>query len=424
MTPQARIRGIALAAAAILLLPAFSQSTSSGSSGSTGTTPSRPTVPSGTTTPGTPNSTGTNQAPIQQPLRVSGRVMMDDGTPLNSPATIERVCNGNARAEGYTDSQGYFALTLGQNSDVIGDASEVQSNPTRNSGPFPGLGTPTAGSGSASGSGTGRSLGVDTRYNSCELRARVAGYTSDSLNLMGRTSLDSPDIGTILLHRMGESPAATMVTATTLKAPREARRALQKGLELAKKNKPEEAIDRLREAVKVYPEFAFAWCELGKLQVENDHIADGHESFEAAVRAEPRWPEPYLHLAVMAVKGHDWREVADTTDRVLRLNSFQYPQAIFYNAAANYNLHHVDVAEKNALMAERMDVQHQYPQIEQLLGTIYADRHRYAEAAEKFRAYLMLAPDAVDAPQARRQLADVEKAAAEASQMAQKGQRQ
>ncbi len=422
MTPQGRTRGIALAAAALLLLPAFSQSTSGGSSGSTGTTSIHPTVPSGTTTSGTTNSAGTNQTPMQQPLRVSGRVMMDDGTPLTFPATIERVCNGNARAEGYTDSEGYFALALGQNTDVLADASEVQSNPSRSTAPFPGLGTPTMGSGASS--GTVRGAGVNTRYNSCELRAKLAGYTSDALNLIGRTSLDNPDVGNILLHRMGESSTATMVTATTLKAPKEARRALQKGLELAKKNKPEEAIDRLRVAVKVYPEFAFAWCELGKLQVEDGRIADGHESFEAAVRAEPRWPEPYLHLAVMAVKAHDWREVADTTDHVLRLNSFQYPQAIFYNAAANYNLHHVDVAEKNALLAERIDVQHEYPQIEQLLGAIYADRHRYGEAAEKFRAYLMLAPDAVDAPEARRQLADVEKAAAEASQVAQKGQRQ
>ena len=81
----------------------------------------------------------------------------------------------------------------------------------------------------------------------------------------------------------------------------------------------------------------------------NGHIADGHASFEAAVRAEPRWPEPYMHLALMAVKARDWRQVADITDHVLRLNTFEYPQAYFFNAAANFNLRHVDVAEKNAL---------------------------------------------------------------------------
>ena len=42
--------------------------------------------------------------------------------------------------------------------------------------------------------------------------------------------------------------------------------------------------------------------------------------------------------------------------------------------------------------AERFDVQHDFPQIEQLLGTIYAERHRYADAAEKFSAHTSCSP--------------------------------
>jgi hypothetical protein len=123
----------------------------------------------------------------------------------------------------------------------------------------------------------------------------------------------------------------------------------------------------------------------------------------------------------MGVKAHDWKEVAETTDHILRLSSFEYPGAYFFNAAANYNLKHVELAEKNALWAEKVDVQHEFPQVEQLLGTIYADRHLYADAAEKFRTYLMLAPNAPDAQATRSQLAAAEKAA-ESSQMAKRAQ--
>jgi hypothetical protein len=346
--------------------------------------------------------------------------MVDDGTPPSFPATIERVCNGSPHAEGYTDGKGYFSVLLGQSPDVIADADETSSPSNRNSAPFPSTASPASGNTT----GTGRSLGVGNRLANCELRAKLGGYSSKTINLTSRTSLDNPDVGVILIHRMGASETATSVTATTLKAPKEARKALQKGLDLAKKNKPEEAIASLQEAVKVDPDFAFAWCELGKLQFDNDHTPDAHESFEAAIKAEPRWPEPYLHLAVMGVKARDWKEVVDTTDHVLRLNSYEYPQAYFYNAAANYNLRHVDVAEKNALTAERVDVQHEIPQIEQLLGTIYADRHRYAEAVEKFRAYLTMAPNAQDAPATRQQLAAVEKLAAASPQVAQKDPQQ
>jgi tetratricopeptide (TPR) repeat protein len=262
----------------------------------------------------------------------------------------------------------------------------------------------------------------ESRYSGCELRANLGGFTSKTVNLTGRTALDNPDIGIILIHRMGATETGTTVTATTLKAPKEARRALQKGLDLAKKNKPEDAIASLQEAVKIYPEYAFAWFELGKLQVANEHIADGHESFEAAVKYEPRWPDPYMRLALMAVKAHDWREVAANTDRVVHLNSFEYPQAYFLNAAANYNLHHLDVAEQSALAAEKVDVEHAFPQVEQLLGTIYVERRRYADAVEKFRVYLDMAPNASDAPATRQQLAVLERVLAQAAPLAQKEQ--
>jgi tetratricopeptide (TPR) repeat protein len=359
---------------------------------------------------------------MPQTLRVSGRVMMDDGSELSFPATIERICNGNPHAEGYTDSKGYFSLMLGQNQEVIADASEVPSNSNRISAP-PGMATNSTTSG-INNSGPGRSLNATNPYSNCELRASLSGYRSQTINLTGRMSLDNPDVGSIVLHRMGASETATTVTATTLKAPKEARKALEKGLELAKKNKPEEAIASIREAVQVYPDFAFAWCELGKLQLAGDHIPDAHESFEAAAKAEPRWPEPFLRIALMAVKAHDWREVADTTDHVLHLSTWEYPQAYFFNGAANFNLHRYDVAEKDALAAEKLDVQHVYPQIEQLLGMLCLEHHRYADAAEKFRSYLMLAPNAEDAPAARVQLATTERLAAEASQIAQKEAKQ
>jgi tetratricopeptide (TPR) repeat protein len=406
MTPRRRIRGFAAVAAAVLLAPAFAQIPSSSSPNGTASNPgSRTTLPGNSN--GT-NSTNNSGSTVTTPMiRVSGRVMVDDGRPPDFPATIERVCNGSPYTEGYTDSKGYFSVTLGQAVDVIQDASEIPGS-SRSTNSTPGV--PTLSTTSA-GTTSGRSLGVD-RLANCELRARLGGYTSKSIDLSGRSSMDSPEIGVILLHHMGASETATTVTPTSLKAPKEARKALQKGLDLEKKNMPEEAIASLQEAVKVYPEFAFAWFEMGKLQVENGHTPDGHESFEAAVKAEPRWPEPYLQLAVMALKAHDWREVAENTDHVLHLNSYEYPQAYFFNGAANFNLHRMDVAQKSLEAAERLDSEHLFLQVHQLLGIIYAATHRYSDAARELRSFVTLAPDSEDARAARQQLAVMEKMAA------------
>jgi tetratricopeptide (TPR) repeat protein len=343
--------------------------------------------------------------------------MVDDGSPPTSPVTIERECNGSTHAEGYTDGAGYFSVVLGEAADVVADAGELAGTSNGTS-PLGGEIPSKHVEGAAD-----QTLGLDNRLRNCQLRAKLGGYVSQSINLSARTPLDNPDVGIVLIHRIGESEAGIQVTATTLKAPKEARKALLKGMESAKQNKPEEAIANLRKAVKVYPDFAFAWCELGKLQAKSGHPEDAHASFEAAVRAEPRWPEPYLHIAVMAVSNHNWKEAADTTDRIVRLDSFDYPIAYFFNAVANFNLRNLDPAEKSALMAERLDVRHGLPQAEDLLGSIYVERHRYSEAAEKFRAYLSLSPNGQDAPAARQQLETMEKLAAESSAVARKDPR-
>ena len=404
MSPQHRAPGIAIAAA-LVLFPAFCQTTSTTTNPSGNTT-----VPSASSTSGTTGATAPPRS--AQQMRLSGRVMLDDGTAPPSLAIMERVCNGTPRSEGYTDGKGYFSIVLGQETEIIGDASEA--NSTHNS-PLASAG----GGAMGSGAGGGRQ-GMNNRFGNCELRARLGGYRSQSISLVNRSPYDNPDVGVILLHRLGPAEEAATVTATTLKAPKKARKALQKGLDLAKKNKPEEAIASLREAVRIDPDFAFAWCELGKLQAQNGRTEDAPESFAAAIRAEPRWPEPYMWLSQLAMKARNWKEVADNTGRVVRLDSFDYPQAFFFNALANFNLGHVDVAEQSALAAEKLDVQHRIPQIANLLGIILAENHKYAEAAERFRNYLMLAPDAADAPAARKHLDQMEKLAAESSQLARK----
>lgn len=422
MSPQVRTRGITLAAVAILLLPAFGQTTTTPPATTAGPTTSAPgtTKTNIPTIPSTDNSNTTNnnntQPPVQRPILISGRVMVDDGTPPPNSAIIERVCNGGPHAEGYTDSQGYFSISLGQPTEVIGDASESGVGVFNRT--FPQGGT-TGGTGMSG----NRPLSYENRYANCDIRARLGGYRSQSITLANHSALDNPDIGTILLHRLGGSDEATTVTATTLRASKPARKALQKGLDLVKKNKTDEAIASFQEAVKVDPEFAFAWCALGRLQVDKEQIADARQSFEAAAKAEPRWPEPLLELSLLAARTHEWKTLNDLSDRVLRMDSFSYPQAFFFSAVANYNLRHFEIAEKSARSAEKLDTQHQYPQIEHLLGTILADHHQYEAAADELRNYLVLAPKATDAPAVRKQLAEVERLAMQSSDAAHKDPR-
>src|ERR1700758_4896867 len=97
--------------------------------------------------------------------------------------------------------------------EVIADASEVPTGHSR--GVTPGMVSTT---GMGAGGGNNRALSGMTPFSNCELRASLGGFVSQTINLTGRTTMDNPDVGTIMLHRMGAAETATTVTATTLKA--------------------------------------------------------------------------------------------------------------------------------------------------------------------------------------------------------------
>jgi tetratricopeptide (TPR) repeat protein len=396
--------------AGVSLHPAFGQGRGGvGTTGTTGTSggataPSvpttRPTAPSGTTQPTAP----------PQPIFLSGQVMIDDGTAPTEPVVIERVCRGQSHAEGYTDSRGYFSIQLFHpNSGVLQDASEDSSYRSV----MGGMGV----GGSQSGAGTAGNTAMSNQERmlfDCELRAKAPGFRSQSIMLANRRALDPPDVGVILLHRTNASEEGSTVSAVSLAAPKDAHKAYVKGLELLKKDRTGDALANFEKAVEVYPDYAAAWYEIGRIELAANDNAAARHALEMAVKADPRFVLPYLDLSTVELRAQKWQALADVTDKVIKLDSFDYPQAYYYNAAANYYLKNLDKAEKNAREADRLDSRREIPKNLHLLGIILAQRQDYAGAAEKFRAYLKLAPDADDAPTVRKQLAQVETAVAQA----------
>ena len=414
MPLRACVRVITLVAAgAILLPPAFGQSkggsTAPPRGGTTGGTGAGTTGGSRTPTP-TSQNPPPNQpqsTSITQPIFISGRVMLEDGTVPTGQVVIERVCNGNPHAEGYADSRGYFSIDLtNRNTAVMQEASDMGGG--LGMGGFGGLSQQSAASSGAMGS----AMNTDMRLINCEIRARVGGFRSQSVSLANHRALDNPDIGVILLHRIAASEGST-ISASSLAAPKDARKAFEKGTDALRKKKFEEAEKSFQKAVDAYPGYASAWFELGRLQAHDGHADDARKSFEAAVKADPKFVSPYMEITVMEVRAQRWKEVAEMSDKVVSLDPFDYPQAYFLNAVANYNVQNLAAAERSAREAERLDTRHDFPKSSQLLGLILAQRHDFTGAAEQFRTYLKLAPTATDADTVRKQLDEVEKVSAQ-----------
>ncbi len=400
------VSSIAAAAIALAVPVAFAQKgngppSSAGSSSAGSPTGRNPTATNGNSFP-LPSSTGSTNG-LARPIFLSGSVLFDDGTPPNPNINIQRMCGASIRLEAHTDRTGHFSFQMGQDREVDTDAEDTNA----------GLGIPGTGRSASRTGATGQFAGSSTPLANCELRASYPGYRSDLIDLSSRHTLDDPNVGTIILHRLA-SVHGTTLSITTAMAPKGAQKEYEKGQQLMAKDRFEEAEKHLARATEIYPKYAIAWCALGDVQHRLGKIEDARASYATSIAADSRYVNPYAQLALLSAQANKWQEAADYTQRVIQLNPVEFASAFWLNAVANYKLHKVSDAERSVRRVLEIDSQHQYIEAESLLGEILFERREYVEAAQHLRAYLALNPDPQRAQAAREALQKLEQASAEA----------
>ena len=330
--------------------------------------------------------------PIPQMMIYNGKVHVS-GPPLQDAARIVARCYGgrspSAVYSTFTDLKGGFSLTLGQGQmNAPMDASVDMSD---------------------SMGGMARS-GMQNLQ--CEVTASATGYIPSQMTVSFRSSLDSTEMGKLVLQPIGGvQDMGTLVSATSLAAPQNAQHEYAKGIEDLRDNKHDKAEKHFRKATEQYPKYALAWEKLGRLQSEQQNRPDARASFQKAVEADPKYVPPYLQLATMDAEESKWDVVLETTNHILSIDGQHFPSAYFLHSAANFNLGNVAAAEKSALRAEELDKQHTMPRLELLLAEIFNRSGRSEIAAQHFRRFLELDPNSKEAESVRTRLAKLEVAA-------------
>ncbi len=335
-----------------------------------------------------------------RPVYISGKVAVEDGSAIAQNVTIERICGGISKTVAYTDSKGRFNFEWGNRNLTVTDASDAGSGRSANSG--------FGGSQSAGGASALAADPFGSRMMNCELRAVMAGYTSDAVDLFNRKGADNPDIGTIMLRRIA-GVEGTSISLTAMMAPKDAKKAYERGLQDLIKSKPEDAAKEFDKAVALYPKYADAWVSLGKLRIEQKSVELAREALKKALEADPKLVAPYMELGLLAAKDAKWEESAKYLGRAVALDPVDFPQAWYADAVANYNLKNYDAAEKSAREAVKLDPKHVNPRSDYLLALVLIEKKDFAGASAELTTYIQLAPHAPDLAQARDQLGQLAK---------------
>jgi tetratricopeptide (TPR) repeat protein len=315
-----------------------------------------------------------------------------DGAPLDEQAAIQTNCKGSVRTETYTDSRGNFsfdftnaqAQTLSTVATASDSSPDVTGDPMR------------------------RSAGRDPR--DCEITAVLAGFGSETIFLASKNAdFGRLDVGHLVVHRLARVEGATV---SAKPVPEQARKDYFKGLEEKRNGKLDAAEQKFQKATQEYPEYAAAWLELGRIQKARNDTTAARASFQQSIKAEPAALAPYQELVQMAARDKQWQEVADTTDRMLKIEPKGYPEFWFYNSVSKYNLGNIPAAEASALEGVKIDGGHRVPKLEYILGVIQSQKGDQASAAEHLHNYLKLAPETPEAADAQKRLVDLDKGAA------------
>ena len=362
---------------------AWGQGSGGTSGGSTGTRTTTPSTQPRTTRP----STRTIE-PFRGPTFISGRVISELGRPLSEPVSVELNCGMRSVQVIHTDLGGYFTFNLGTGAQSNMDFSASNETPQ---------------------SFSSNSAGLPSRFGNplagCEVRISVAGFRPRNFPLAHLSEMGRLDIGNVMLDRIADTRGSG-VSVTSLLVPKDASKEFEKAVKELEKNKPDAALPHLEKAVQIYDQYAAAWNELGRIYLARNESEQAEQAFEKAAAADSEYLPPLIHLASLQIQKREWAQAVETAGKALELDP-DLGFASFLRAVGEYNLNHLEEAERSAQAAEKAP-HADNPQLHALLSQIYMSRQDYHQAATHMRSYLEESPNGQFAEQMKKDLADID----------------
>ena len=307
-----------------------------------------------------------------------GKLVIDGESLPWKPLEVEVDCKGSIVTRAQTDLEGQFVIQFEDTKGVEKIPPDAQRQ-------------------------------METKYEGCMVRGMLAGFRSSEKTIKVKNFRDEPDLGTITLSPEDRG-GGSEVSVTTKKAPGNAVKAFEKARMEWLQQHPDGAEKNLKKAVQIYPEFAEAWFQLGKLQEASDKAA-AKDAFSKALAADPKFILPYEQLAALAVDDKKWDEVAQNAEHALQLDPAGTPQLFYYDALAKFQLGKADEAQASAEKAVAIDPGHTVPNAEQLLAVVLARKGDYAGAIQHLKSCLSYVQPGPNADLLKQQIAQLEQKA-------------
>jgi tetratricopeptide (TPR) repeat protein len=212
----------------------------------------------------------------------------------------------------------------------------------------------------------------------------------------------------ISLQLKAVDPGKTgVVNAALAAAPSAARELYRKALDSAKVNDNKKAVEQLRAAVAIYPNFPLALNELGVQYLILKQPERAAQALDAALKLSPDDFLPRLNYGIALAEGKSFHEAELQLRQAVKKNDSS-PVAHLYLGITLISLHDYLEAEKELLRSvtlggQSMSLAHYY------LGGLYWQKKQNKAAADQLELYLKLAPNSPDSARTRATISELRK---------------
>lgn len=189
------------------------------------------------------------------------------------------------------------------------------------------------------------------------------------------------------------------VTEMDQQVPDEARKEFEKGAELSAKGKIQDAIDRFRRAISIFPNYLMARNNLGVQYLKLGKWNEAADQFEAAIEINPKALNPRQNLAIALIEQKKYAQAIEHLNQAISIDSSS-PAVHLYAGIASLGVDEIDQAQRELSTALSLGGE-EYSNAHFFLGLVYMKKGQRELAIRELKSYVEKSPKGEKAPRAR-----------------------
>ena len=197
----------------------------------------------------------------------------------------------------------------------------------------------------------------------------------------------------------GAQMKAGVLNAALASVPKPAVDLYEKGVQAAGRGETDKAIDDLRRAVILHPNFGLALNELGVQYLRKGELDKASDALQKALQISPGAPEPALNYGIVLLQQKKFTEAEKQLREAVQKNQNTYTAHLYFGITLIYVKNYPEaeghLRKAITIGGTKAGQAHYY------LGGLYWQTGKHKEAADELETFLKLEPKAANADKLR-----------------------